>query len=45
MRIRIGRALLYGSGLGLAGVGAYSVHNSGYDSNNLGKSMLFYEIN
>jgi len=36
MRVRIGRALLYGSGLGIGGATLATIHSSGYDPNNVG---------
>ena len=35
--MRLGRVLLYGSGLATGGLGAYTVHNAGYEANNIGE--------
>jgi len=36
MRVRIGKALLYGAGLTAGGAGLYSFHKGGYDPDNVG---------
>jgi len=36
VRVRVGRLLLRGAGLGLVGTGAYTFHNAGYEVNNVG---------
>ena len=38
VRLRVGRLLLRGAGLGLVGAGAYTIHNAGYEVNNIGKN-------
>ena len=37
MRVRVGKVLLYGTGLATGGSLFYSAHKSGYDPNNIGK--------
>ena len=38
VRVRVGRLLLRGAGLGLVGTGAYTFHNAGYEVNNVGRN-------
>ena len=40
MRVRIGKALLYGAGLSAGGAGLYSFHKGGYDPDNVGKQTF-----
>ena len=40
MRVRIGKALLYGAGLTAGGAGLYSFHKGGYDPDNVGKQKI-----
>ena len=44
MRVRLGRALLYGTGLTASGAGLYSFHKAGYDTDNVGKIKRFRKV-
>ena len=36
VRVGVGRLILRGLGLGTVGAGAYTIHNAGYEVNNIG---------
>ncbi len=44
MRVRIGKVLLYGSGLATGGALLYTAHKSGYDPNNIGTQLPVLKI-